>query len=93
MEPGSLLIISGDAFINYVHAIDARESDTIDKTVGNLHLCDASRKMGLQVPRYAFYLQFPSSYFRSTPRISLVLWDSRDVINVDQLDHQKKYTI
>jgi len=69
MEPRSILILSGDAFINYVHAIDARDHDVLDKSIGNLHLISENyQKEGIIA--------------RSKLRVSLVLWDSRDFIKM-----------
>lgn len=49
LEPGSLIVFSGDAFIHHRHGINAVESDTITEEVKNAKQC--GYKVGDKLPR------------------------------------------
>jgi len=62
LVPGSALVITGDAFLHYAHAIEPRMVDEITEKVINLGFFDGKFKVGERVER--------------KERVSVVMWDS-----------------
>jgi len=63
MEPGSLLILTKDSFIHWIHGIDGRTVDVVTPKTINLHLLGGKYKIGDEIVR--------------KDRISIAMWDSR----------------
>jgi len=61
MVPGSCLLLSGESFVDYVHAIDGRKSDTITDKVCNIDFLPGEYQVGDTLTR--------------ANRVSLVMWD------------------
>eukprot|EP01124_Arcella_intermedia_P021883 TRINITY_DN3141_c0_g1_i2.p2 TRINITY_DN3141_c0_g1~~TRINITY_DN3141_c0_g1_i2.p2 ORF type:complete len:149 (-),score=13.08 TRINITY_DN3141_c0_g1_i2:203-649(-) len=61
MEPGGMLVLTGEAFVQYAHGIAKRTSDVITEKVINLPLLQEKTQCGQTMQR--------------GNRISIVMWD------------------
>jgi len=61
MEPGSALVLTGEAFLDYAHGIEAGKEDIITEKVANLSFLKDKYTLGDQIQR--------------KERVSVVMWD------------------